>query len=275
MRLARFAGRRLCVARGDLWQDVTDWAFAHSPRRTDDPLIAFIEARARVPVPVGRTAAAPSTPEAPIRKPGKIIAAAANYWKHTQEMNPGQTNLGGIREKGFFLKAPTSIIGPGESIRLPFADRRTDHEAELAIVIGKTGSRIPADRVASHIFGYTCLLDITLRGKEDRGLRKSFDTFTPIGPSIVTADEVGDPNALAIECRVNGEPRQSDTTASMIMPVPELVAWISQVMTLEAGDLIATGTPAGVAPLQPGDAIEVTIEKLGTLGVGVAAGWDA
>lgn len=272
MRLVAFDGGRLGIWVGDSIRDVTDWAFANSPRRTEDPLIAFIHATSSGAPPEGPTRPAAGLRwEAPLREPGKIIAAAANYWKHTQEMNPGKEVLGGIREKGFFLKAPTSIIGPGGVIRMPFADRRTDQEAELAIVIGKSGRDIPARAVPEYIFGYTCLLDITMRGKEDRGLRKSFDTFTPMGPWLTTREDVPDPNDLRIECRVNGETRQSDTTGSMIMPIPQLVEWISQVMTLNPGDVIATGTPAGVGPLAPGDRVEVEIGCLGTLSVSVAA----
>lgn len=270
MRVAAFNDNRIGLLTGDTLQDVTEWAFAHCRRRIEDPLVAFIHAWTPGDKPEGPTrplAGARLGP--PLRQPGKIIAAAANYWKHTQEMNPGKENPGGIREKGFFLKAPSSIIGSGDTIRLPFADRRTDQEAELAVIIGKTGKDIPAERALDYVFGYTCLLDITVRGKEDRGLRKSFDTFTPLGPHVTTKDEVLNPNDLQISCRVNGEARQQDSTSAMIMNVPELIAWMSQVMTLHPGDVIATGTPAGVAPLAPGDRIEVTIERLGTLAVTV------
>jgi 2-keto-4-pentenoate hydratase/2-oxohepta-3-ene-1,7-dioic acid hydratase in catechol pathway len=270
VRLGVFDNGRLGRLDGDAIQDVTDWAFAHSPRRTDDPLIAFLHALTEGGTPDGPMHSAKGVRwRAPLREPGKIIAAAANYWEHTREMNPGKENPGGIYEKGFFLKAPTSIIGCGEAVRLPFVDRRTDQEAELAVVIGKTGRHLAVDRVMDHIFGYTCLLDITVRGKEDRGLRKSFDTFTPIGPYVTTREEVPDPNALEISCTVNGAMRQHGNTRDMIMPVTELIAWISRVMTLHPGDVIATGTPAGVGPLAPGDRVEVRIERLGTLEVGV------
>ncbi|HET9651597.1 MAG TPA: fumarylacetoacetate hydrolase family protein [Usitatibacter sp.] len=272
MRLARFNEGRLGLVEGDSVLDITDWAFSASPFRTDDPLLAFIHiAQPGVPEVATRHALRDVVLDAPLRRPGKIIAAAANYWKHTQEMNPGRESLGGIREKGFFLKAPSSLVGHGGTVRLPFADRRTDQEAELAVVIARGGRDIPASRALEHVFGYACLLDITVRGKEDRGLRKSFDTFTPLGPWVTTSDEVPDPMALDIACRVNGEERQHDTTRSMIMAVPELLEWISQVMTLEPGDVIATGTPAGVGPLQPGDRVEVAIERLGTLAVSVSA----
>jgi len=272
MQVARFAGDRLGLVEGELIRDVTDWAYANCRRRLEDPMIAFIEASLHGGSPTGAAFRADGVRLGPpLRQPGKIVAAAANYSSHTREMNPGVAAPGGIREKGFFLKAPSSIIGPGDAVRLPFADRRTDHEAELAVVIGRTAQGVDEADALDHVFGYTCLLDITLRGKEDRGLRKSFDTFTPIGPFIVTRDEVPEPNGLAISCRVNGELRQHDSTRSMTLPVPALIAWISSVMTLQPGDLIATGTPAGVGPIRAGDRIEVAIERLGTLAVTVAA----
>lgn len=273
MRLASFDNGRLGVLIAeDAVRDVTDWAWAQCARRVEDPLIALIEAMRAGAKPQG-----PERPRAgmrfgpPLRHPGKIIAAAANYLKHTQEMNPGAPAHRGIYDMGFFLKAPSSIIGPGEAIRLPFADRRTDHEAELAVVMGRVARSVSEQDALDYVFGYTCLLDITVRGKEDRGLRKSFDTFTPLGPYVATRDEVPDPNDLAIECRINGEVRQHDTTCSMTMKVRPLIAWISSVMTLYPGDVIATGTPAGVGPLQAGDRVEVSIERLGTLAVAVEA----
>ena len=270
MKLVTFNGHRLGLLNGQTLQDVTDWAFEHCTQRIQDPLIAFIHAQAGGGVPTG-----PHVPlsEAsfgpPIQYPGKILAAAANYLKHTQEMNPGVANPIGTRERGFFLKAPSSIIGPDDAIVLPFADRRTDYEAELAVIIGRGGKDIPESEALDHVFGYTCLLDISLRGKEDRGLRKSFDTFTPIGPWITTADEIADPDALDLLCTINGEIRQQDSTGSMVVSTRELISWMSSVMTLHPGDIIATGTPAGVGPLTPGDRIEVSIQGLGKFGVDV------
>jgi len=271
VRLARFDGDRLGIVAGDTLLDVTDAVMERSSFPTDDPMLACIHLGAPPSDIAARECPLAQVKlEAPLRRPGKIIAAAANYWKHTQEMNPGQEKLVCIREKGFFLKAPSSLVGTGGTVHLPFADRRTDQEAELAVVIGRGGRNIAPARVYDHVFGYACLLDITMRGKEDRGYRKSFDTFTPLGPWITTRDEVPDPMALAIECRVNGEVRQDDTTGSMIMGIRDLVAWISEGMTLEPGDVIATGTPAGVGPIAPGDRVEVDIERLGTLAVEVA-----
>ena len=272
MKIGRYADARIAVVERDSVRDITEWAFASSTRHTEDPMLAAIDAlKDGCGNAEGRSVPAPVRWRAPLAQPSKIIAAAANYERHTREMNPGVAAPGGVREKGFFLKAPTSIIGPDETIRLPFADRRTDHEAELAVVMGRRARHVAPEAALEHVFGYTCLLDITVRGKEDRGLRKSFDTFTPMGPWIVTRDEIADPNALAIACRVNGVARQDDSTSAMTMKVPELIAWISSVMTLLPGDVIATGTPAGVGPLAPGDRIEVEIEKIGAFGVDVAS----
>lgn len=271
MRIGIFGDGRLGMAGDREVIDVTDWAWANSPRRTEDPMIAFIHATLSGARPEGRRVDDGGVRwRAPLREPGKIIAAAANYWEHTREMNPGAEKLGGIHEKGFFLKAPSSIIGDGDTVRIPDPRRRTDQEAELAVVIGRGGRDIPAERALDHVFGYTCLLDITMRGKEDRGLRKSFDTFTPLGPYVTTRDDVPDPNALAISCTVNGATRQDGNTRDMILAVPGLIAWISRVMTLHPGDVVATGTPAGVGPLAAGDRVEVRIERLGRLSVDVA-----
>jgi 2-keto-4-pentenoate hydratase/2-oxohepta-3-ene-1,7-dioic acid hydratase in catechol pathway len=217
---------------------------------------------AAVPRPLGEIRLGP-----PVPRPGKVIAAPINYVDHQREMNQLHTVSG----LGIFLKAPTSVIGPGEVIRLPYTDRRFDQEGELAAVIGAVAKDLPLDHWASVVFGYTCLLDITMRGGEDRSTRKSFDTFSPIGPCIVTADEIGDPAALELTCTVNGRVRQHASTADLIWGVPQLVEYASSVMTLLPGDIITTGTPAGVGPIEDGDRIEVTISRIGTLTVGVSA----
>jgi 2-keto-4-pentenoate hydratase/2-oxohepta-3-ene-1,7-dioic acid hydratase in catechol pathway len=202
---------------------------------------------------------------APLAHPGKIIAAPVNYTDHMREMS----EVLDINDLGVFLKAPSSVCGPGAVVRLPYHDRRFDQEGELAVVIGRETRGIPAGRALEAVFGYTCLLDITMRGGEDRSLRKSFDTFTPLGPWIVTADEVGDPAALELTCSVNGKVRQAASTRELIWSVAQLVAYCSSVMTLRPGDVIATGTPQGVGPIADGDAVEVTIERIGTLPVTV------
>ncbi|WP_432838489.1 fumarylacetoacetate hydrolase family protein [Dactylosporangium sp. CA-092794] len=155
-------------------------------------------------------------------------------------------------------------------VRLPYDDRRFDQEGELALVIGREARHVTAEAALSHVFAYTCLLDITMRGGEDRSTRKSFDTFTPIGPWLVTPDEVGELGALRLECGVNGVPRQDASIAELIWGVPKLIAYVSSVMTLLPGDVITTGTPAGVGTINDGDTIAVTISRVGTLAVSVS-----
>jgi 2-keto-4-pentenoate hydratase/2-oxohepta-3-ene-1,7-dioic acid hydratase in catechol pathway len=169
-----------------------------------------------------------------------------------------------------FLKARSSVTGPDSVVRLPYTDRRFDHEGELGVVIGKVTENVSEAEALSSVFGYTCLLDITMRGGEDRSTRKSFRTFTPIGPYIVTADEVGDPSDLRIVCNVNGTERQNETTKEMVWSVAQLIAYTSSVMTLYPGDIIASGTPAGIGPIFDGDVIDVIIERVGHLQVSVS-----
>ena len=162
------------------------------------------------------------------------------------------------------------MIGPGEAIRLPYTDKRTDHEGELGVVIGRTASRVSAAEALDHVFGYAPVLDITVRSGEDRSTRKSFDTFTPFGPWVTTADEVPDPGALELRCWVDSELRQETSTAELIYGVAELIAYTSHVMTLFPGDVIASGPPAGVGPIAAGQTVAVEISGLGRLEVPVS-----
>jgi 2-keto-4-pentenoate hydratase/2-oxohepta-3-ene-1,7-dioic acid hydratase in catechol pathway len=164
-----------------------------------------------------------------------------------------------------FLKAPSSIIGPDDAIEIPRSERRFDHEGELGVVIGRRARRVARSEALEHVFGYVPLLDITMRGHEDRPFRKSFDTFTPLGPAIVTAEEVPRPNELTLEVTVNGHLRQSGSTNDLIYDVPRLIEAYSDAMTLEPGDLIACGTVDGVGPIVPGDEIILSISKLPSL----------
>jgi 2-keto-4-pentenoate hydratase/2-oxohepta-3-ene-1,7-dioic acid hydratase in catechol pathway len=205
--------------------------------------------------------------EVPVPRPGKIIAAPVNYTDHKEEMK----QIGDVSHLGFFLKAPSSVLRHGGTIQLPYTDRRFDNEGELALVIGRRCRNVPLDRALDVVFGYTCLLDITMRGGEDRSTRKSFDTFTPLGPWLVTPDEFGDPADAELTCTVNGELRQKANTGTLIWGVARLIAYYSSVMTLEAGDVISTGTPAGVAPIEAGDRVTTAISGIGELTVSVAA----
>jgi 2-keto-4-pentenoate hydratase/2-oxohepta-3-ene-1,7-dioic acid hydratase in catechol pathway len=197
---------------------------------------------------------------APVPDPSKVMAAPVNYRDHQREMNE-DVQVSGL---GLFLKAPSSLTGSGQQIVLPYSDRRFDQEGELAAVVGKTARFVePADAL-EYVFGYTGLLDITMRGGEDRSTRKSFETFTPMGPWIVTADEFGSPDDVELRCFVNGEVRQSANTRDLIWDVARLVAYASSVTTLHPGDVITTGTPAGVGPLRDGDTVELTLGGIGS-----------
>jgi 2-keto-4-pentenoate hydratase/2-oxohepta-3-ene-1,7-dioic acid hydratase in catechol pathway len=194
-------------------------------------------------------------------QPGKIIAVGRNYVEHAKERGAEVPEI-----PLTFLKPPTTVIGPGESIILPPQSQRVDHEAELAVVIGKPGRWIQPEDSMAHVLGYTIANDVTARdlqqkdGQWTRG--KGFDTFCPLGPWIDT--EV-DPTDLRLTCRVNSEMRQIGSTRDMVFSVQQLIAFISSVMTLLPGDVILTGTPAGIGPLNAGDVVEVEIEGIGTL----------
>lgn len=202
----------------------------------------------------------------PVPRPGKIVGAPVNYVDHQREMRAEHTVAG----LGFFLKSPSSIVGMDGTVVLPFPGRRTDQEAELGVVVGTTAGHVGRDDALDHVFGYTCLVDVTVRGSEERSTRKSFPGFTPIGPWIVTADEIPDPTDLSIRGWVNDELRQDASTESMVYGVAELIEFTSSVITLEPGDIIATGTPAGVGPIVDGDTITVEIGGVGRLQVPVA-----
>ena len=214
------------------------------------------------PVPVTSGSLGP-----PVPRPSKVVGVPVNYLDHQQEMNAEHTVAG----LGFFLKSPSSIVGPDGSVVLPFPARRTDQEAELGVVIGRRAENVSAADALDVVFGYTCLVDVTVRGSEERSTRKSFPGFTPIGSWITTTEEVPDPTDLRIQGWVNDDLRQDESTAQMVYGVAELIEFISSVVTLEPGDLIATGTPAGVGPVAAGDTISVAIETVGQLSVAVVA----
>lgn len=198
--------------------------------------------------------------------PTKVIAAPVNYLDHQQEMAQDY----GIEALGIFLKAPSSVIGHSGIVQLPYTDRRFDQEGELAVVIGRSARFVPVEEALDVVAGYTCCLDITMRGGEDRSTRKSFDTFTPVGPFLVTADEAGDISTLQLRTTVSGDLRQDADIAELIWDVPSLVSYASSVMTLRPGDIITTGTPAGVGQINDGDTIALDIDRVGKLTVSVS-----
>lgn len=214
---------------------------------------------------------------APVPAPAHVFAAPANYRKHIGELGERAVTKKGrsAREQGFFLKAPASVIGAGDAITLPRgSQRRFDHESELAVIVGKHGRNVPREHAMRHVFGYSCLMDITMRiepgtGEEERSMRKSFAGFTPIGPWLVTADEVEQPGNLSNRLYVNGELRQDANTADLVVGIEELIELVSSVLPIQPGDVIATGTPEGVGPIQAGDTVKIAIERLGEMALRV------
>lgn len=200
-------------------------------------------------------------------EPTKVVAVGLNYKAHAAEMRKELPE-----EPLLFLKAPSSLLAPGGTVVVPKQSKRVEHEGELALVIKKTASKVSASEALDFVAGFTCLDDVTARDIQRRekvyARAKGFDTFCPVGPWLET--EVSDPQALTLELRVNGAVRQKGSTADMIFPVAEVIAFISHIMTLLPGDLITTGTPPGVGPLGPGDAVEVEIAGIGTLRHSVA-----
>ena len=205
----------------------------------------------------------------PISRPSKIIGIGRNYMAHAKELNHEIPE-----EPLFFCKAPSTLIPHEAKIVIPkWLDSRVDHEAELAIVIGKQAKNISEVEVMDYIAGYTILNDVSARAiqKEDLAQSKpwfrskSIDTFCPVGPFLVPADSVEDPHNLEIRLTVNGEERQKASTANMMFKIPAMISYLSRFMTLESGDIIATGTPEGVSSIQDGDVIEISITHLGTL----------
>jgi 2-keto-4-pentenoate hydratase/2-oxohepta-3-ene-1,7-dioic acid hydratase in catechol pathway len=282
MRFCRFGNGRLGLVEGTLVRDVTA-ALDVLPRFSyplpqHDVFIANLDA-------VGSRAGAlakdvPALPLdsltllSPVANPGKIIAAPVNYQKHLNEVrdnpqlhgnNPGHTFT--IQSAGLFLKATSSLVGPGQGIVVRCAKRRTDHEVELAVVIGRTASRVKRYEALGYVAGYSIGLDISIRGSEDRSFRKSPDSYSVLGPWLVTADEIPDPGSLNLQITVNDQLRQDSNTKFMILGVPELIEMASAFYTLQPGDLLFTGTPEGVSPIEAGDRIVASIDGIGAMTV--------
>ena len=206
--------------------------------------------------------------KAPIERPQKIVCVGRNYREHAAELNNPVPD-----EPILFAKSPSSMVASGGMIRVPSDIGKVHHEGELAVIIGKFGYQIKASQVSEYIAGYTILNDVTARDLQQKDKQKglpwfrakSLDTFCPIGPYVVPANAIADPQNLGIRVTVNDEVRQDGNTRDMITPITELVAYISRYMTLTEGDIIATGTPAGVSTLASGDLIKIEIDEIGTL----------
>jgi len=285
MRLARFNDTHLGAVDegGETLADLTDLIADLAPstwaRAPGDPVIARLaqimaQAPALLPdaprIPIESVTLNP-----PVATPSKIIGAPVNYHAHLDEaqadaeIHHGNT-IARIDEIGCFLKATSALFGPGATMELPFADRRVDHEGEVAVIIGKPGRRIKAADAMDHVAGYALAFDMTVRGTEDRSLRKSFDTAAGLGPWLTTPDDIVDPSDIAFQLTVNGEIRQSSTTKMLIRSVPQLLEMVSAFYTLLPGDIIMTGTPEGVSPVNAGDLVTVSSPDLGEMSVRIA-----
>jgi len=284
MRICWFNDNRLGLVEGDVVLDVSAALKALPPAQyppgKGDPLIANLT-RMRDEI----RAAAPAAKKVPIKdvrflspvaSPTKIIGVPVNYLKHIEEAaNQSEAFAsryrGGIEEQGLFLKANSALVGGGEGVKLRFLDRRTDHEMELGIVIGKIANNIAEKDALDYVAGYCIALDMVVRGPEDRSFRKSIDTYAVAGPWLVTADEIPDPGHLKFSLAVNGEVRQASNTEFMIMGIKRQIAWASSFYTLYPGDLIMSGTCEGVSRVMPGDVMHCEIEKIGAMDVPVMA----
>ncbi len=284
MKICRFNDDRLGMIDGERVLDVTDALGAvpavRWPAPPGDALIANLDA---VRAEIERLAPdAPASDVAsvrllsPVANPTKVIGAPVNYSTHAAEakadtgIHHGQ-KIKTLDEYGLFLKASSALVGPGEGVALRFTDRRNDHEAELAVVIGRTVEKITRDQALSAVAGYAIGLDMTVRGSEDRSFRKSIDSYAVLGPWLVTADEIDEPGNLDFELSVNGETRQKSNTGYLIYDIPWLIEYAASFYTLHPGDIIMTGTPAGVGPVSDGDVMRVEFEHIGRMEVSVRA----
>ena len=274
MRLARFLDRgtpRIGVIREDTLYP------------TDAPdVVSWLAAGRPTPESGGRTPG-DLTLLAPIARPGKVFGSGINYASHKTE-NPAAVFP---TEPGYFSKLPSSVIGPGDAIVLPSPDAQVDYEVELAVVIGKTARGVSQANALEHGLGYTVIDDVSARAVQfkEPGAQwithgKGFDTFCPMGPWITLADEIADPQRLRVRSYVNGELRQDASTDEMLFPVALLIEYWSRHITLETGDVLSTGTPAGCGTfrtpplwLSPGDNVTVEVDAIGRLSNPVIAGW--
>jgi 2,4-didehydro-3-deoxy-L-rhamnonate hydrolase len=284
MKLCRYDDNRIGLVRGGNVHDVSavldDLPPLRYPLPFGDPLIASLAAlRERMERLADSASPRPLAGVrlmSPVANPSKIIGTPVNYHAHAEEArrdaeiavyHAGKQRS--IEEQGLFLKASSSLVGPSEGVAIRFPDRRTDHEAELGVVIGRrTGPIAEADALAA-VAGYAIALDMVVRGPEDRSFRKSPDSYAVLGPWLVTPDEVGSPGALGFSLHVNGELRQNANTREMIIGIARQIAWAASVYTLYPGDIIMSGTCAGVGPVKPGDVMTVAFDRIGEMTVPV------
>lgn len=290
MRICRFDGNRLGLFDGGRIVDVSSALEAlpalRWPIPPGDQVIANLDRLIPLMRDASRRPDAVTFPldqvafDSPVASPAHIIAAPLNYPLHVQESLDPAINHGvhmpthdgfetPIDKYGLFLKSQTGLIGPAQGVELHWPGRRNDHEVELAVIIGKGGKRIRSEDAMAHVAGYSIGLDITVRGPEDRSFRKSADTYSVLGPWLVTADEIPDSGALDLALTVDGHPRQRSNTRHLIVTIPDLIRRASAVYELFPGDIILTGTPDGVGEIPSGCEIHAWIERIGDMKVRV------
>lgn len=284
MKLCRFDDNRLGLVRGHEVLDVTP-VVARLPAQRwplpkGDPLIAALEAlRPHIEAEAQRAVARPLSQVmllSPVANPSKIVCAPVNYRKHLDEARADagihhQKQVEEIQRVGLFLKATSALVGPSAGVALRYLDRRNDHEVELALVIGRPADRVKAADALDYVAGYAIGLDMTIRGPEERSLRKSGDSYCVLGPWMVTADEFTEPENRELSITVNGEPRQQANTKDLVLRLGTLIELASSFYTLLPGDILLSGTPEGVGPVRPGDVMDAAIDGIGAMRVEVRA----
>lgn len=282
MKLCRYDDDRLGLVIGSEVADVTSvlnsLPSVRYPLPREDLLIASLGTlRAEIEAAAAgaeRTALSRVRLLSPVANSGKLVAAPVNYAKHLDEVRADRDlhhdmAISAIHDAGLFLKATSSLIGCSHGVQLAQPWRRTDHEIELAVIIGKQGKHVREADAMGLVAGYAIGLDMTIRGPEERSMRKSPDSYSVLGPYLVTADEIRDPGALVLRLSVNGQVRQHASTHDLVMSVPALIAFATKFYSLHPGDVLFTGTPEGVGPVVSGDTIEACIEGIGEMSVQV------
>lgn len=285
MKICRFNDNRLGMVEFDQVYDVSGaldvLPIMRWPFPPGDQLIANLDAIITAAKAIRPTAPhyaiADVTLHSPVANPSKIVAAPVNYQLHIEEglLDPAlhqQREVHMIDKAGPFLKAVSSLVGPGDGVEMYHSAPRHDHEIELAVVIGRPGRNIAVDAALDHVAGYAIGLDMSIRGSWDRSARKSCDSYSVLGPWLVTADEIANPCSLDFTLCVNGEKRQQSSTSNLIYDVAHCIAFCSTFYTLQPGDIIMTGTPEGVGPVKPGDVMVATMEGIGEMTVAVRRG---
>jgi 2-keto-4-pentenoate hydratase/2-oxohepta-3-ene-1,7-dioic acid hydratase in catechol pathway len=288
MRICRFNDNRLGLVDGDQVKDVTSVLDALPPLTWPVPHGDHFIANLGTLLPLIEKAAASAATQplasvkllSPVANASKVVAAPLNYQLHVDEASNPDINHGvhmpghdgfatPIDKYGLFLKGATGVVGASEGVEIHWPERRNDHEIELAVIIGEGGKNIAREDAMKHIAGYAIGLDMTVRGTEDRSMRKAADSYSVLGPYLVTADEIADPGNLDFEIRVGNEVRQKSNTNMLICDIPDLIVRASKVYHLYPGDIIMTGTPEGVAEVKAGNVMHCWIDQVGEMDVAV------